>query len=154
MREQWSERLVRYLQNFKSPYNKSQVIANHWLDLLFGKLTFELSQRGTIPFSFINHVKNLSLSKNKLVLIAFSNYLLRPENSNIINPSFKQDYTVFLTTEIEESILVKSQFPNANTANTDESQDVNNFINNLYESLSYVPFNLSILKPSLSKRYL
>ena len=84
-----------------------------------------------------------------MVLIAFSNYLLRPENSNIINPSFKQDYTVFLTTEIEESILVKSQFPNANTANTDESQDVNNFINNLYESLSYVPFNLSILKPSL-----
>ena len=145
---------LEYLQNFKSPYNKSQVIANHWLDLLFGKLTFELSQRGTIPFSFINHVKNLSLSKNKLVLIAFSNYLLRPENSNIINPSFKQDYTVFLTTEIEESILVKSQFPNANTANTDESQDVNNFINNLYESLSYVPFNLSILKPSLSKRYL
>ena len=54
---------LEYLQNFKSPYNKSQVIANHWLDLLFGKLTFELSQRGTIPFSFINHVKNLSLSK-------------------------------------------------------------------------------------------
>lgn len=145
---------LEYLQNFKTPFNKSQVIANHWLDLLFGKLALELSQQGTIPFSFINHVKNLSLSKNKLALIAFSNYLLRPENSSIINASFKQDYTVFLTTEIEESILVKSQFPNANTANNDESQDINNFINNLYESLSYVPFNLSILKPSLSKRYL
>lgn len=144
---------LEYLQNYRKPFSKSQVVANHWLDLLFRNLSINLSKNGTIPFSFVNHLRNLSFFNNKLAIIAFSNYLLRPENYKLINNSFKSDYTTFLINEIEENILVKSQFPNAITNDT-TAIEVNDYINNLYESLSYVPFNLSILKPSLSKKYL
>lgn len=144
---------LEYLQNYKKPFNKSQVVANHWLDLLFGNLAINLSKDGSIPFSFVNHLRNLSFFNNKLAIIAFSNYLLRPENYKLINNSFKSDYTTFLIHEIEEKILVKNNFPNANN-NDPIALEINDYINNLYESLSYVPFNLSILKPSLSKKYL
>ncbi|RCK59055.1 Cargo-transport protein YPP1 [Candida viswanathii] len=144
---------LEYLQHYKKPFAKSQVVANHWLDLLFQKLALNLSKNATIPFSFGNHLRNLSFFSNKMAIIAFSNYLLRPENFQLINKSFKTEYTTYLTNEIEENILVKNQFPNANN-NDSAAAEINDFINNLYESLSYVPFNLSILKPSLSKRYL
>ncbi|EMG48457.1 YPP1 Cargo-transport protein YPP1 [Candida maltosa Xu316] len=143
---------LEFLQNFKKPFAKSQVVANHWLDLLFSKLALSLSQNGNILFSFNNTLRNLPFFTNKISTIAFSNYLLRPENYNLIDKSFKNDYSSFLIHEIEENILVKLQYPNA--SNSPQSDEINDFINNLYESLSYVPFNLSILKPILSKKYL
>ncbi|KAI5965563.1 YPP1 [Candida pseudojiufengensis] len=140
----------QYLDNFKHPFSKSQVIANHWLDLLFKKLTIELSKNGTIQFSFVNNISNLPFYKNKLSIISYSNFLLRPEQYQIINKSFKTDYSSYLNIEINECIHSKIQFPDANEPNN----QVNDFINNLYESLSYVPFNLAIFKPSLSKKFL
>ncbi|KAI5955304.1 YPP1 [Candida jiufengensis] len=140
----------QYLNHFNKPFAKSQVIANHWLDLLFKNLTVVLSKNGSIQFSFVNNVSNLPFYKNKLSIISYSNFLLRPEQSLVINKAFKADYSSYLNVEINECIHSKIQFPDA----ADTNNQVNDFINNLYESLSYVPFNLAIFKPSLSKKFL
>ena len=139
-----------YLAKFNKPFSKSQVVANHWLDLMFRKLALAVSQNGTIPLSFTSQVSNLPFFKNKLSAIAFSNFLLRPENLRLTNKSFKSDYASYLTIDINECIHLQIQFPNASDTNT----QVNDFINNLYETMSYVPFNLAIFKPSLSKSFL
>ncbi|KAI3403383.2 YPP1 [Candida oxycetoniae] len=144
---------VEYLIHFNRPFSKSQVVANHWFDLMFNKLSYSLTQQSNgsiVPLSFINEVSNLPFFKNKLSIIAYSNYLLRPENSKFVNKNFKSDYSSFLTVDINECIHLKIQFPDA----SDENTRINDFINNLFESISYVPFNLAILKPSLSKQFL
>ncbi|CAK9441045.1 uncharacterized protein LODBEIA_P49140 [Lodderomyces beijingensis] len=142
----WTE----YLGHFNKPFSKSQVTANHWLDLMFAKLAFAIGQNGAVQLSFTNNVINLPFHKNKLSTIAFANYLLRPENLKLVNKSFKTEYSSFLTVDINECIHSQLKFPDA----SDDNTQVNDFINNLYESLSYVPFNLAIFKPSLSKKFL
>ena len=50
---------LEYLQNFKSPYNKSQVIANHWLDLLFGKLTLNYLNEALSKDGYIDDILSI-----------------------------------------------------------------------------------------------
>ncbi|KAG7665154.1 YPP1 [[Candida] subhashii] len=142
----WSD----YLSQIRIPFTKSHVIASHWLDLLMGRLTFALSEGSDGPLSFINNIKHVSFFPNRNVFIAYCNYLLRPDNSDLINVNFKTEYSSFLTQEIEDKIQTKTPFPDAFS----KDATINNYIYNLYESLSYVPFNLAILKPTLSKKFL
>lgn len=139
-----------YLNYYNKPFAKSHVIANHWLDLLLENLAIALTKNRTIQLSFVNQLTKLPFYKNKLAIIAFANFLLRPESSKLINRNFKQEYTDFLVVDINECIHLRVQFPDA----SDENTQVNDFTNNLYESLSYVPFNLAIFKPDLSKQFL
>ncbi|KAI5949166.1 YPP1 [Candida theae] len=139
-----------YLNYFNKPFTKSHVVANYWLDLLLGNLAVALTKNRTIQLSFVNQLTKLPFYKNKLAIIAFANFLLRPESSRLVNQNFKQEYTEFLVVDINECIHSRVQFPDAH----DENTQVNDFTNNLYESLSYVPFNLAIFKPDLSKQFL
>lgn len=139
-----------YLNYYNKPFAKSHVVANHWFDLLLGNLAVALTKNRTIQLSFVNQLTKLPFYKNKLAIIAFANFLLRPESSRLINRNFKQEYTEFLVVDINECIHLRVQFPDA----SDENTQVNDFTNNLYESLSYVPFNLAILRPDLSKQFL
>ena len=139
-----------YLNYFNKPFAKSHVVANQWLDLLLGNLAVALTKNRTVQLSFINQLTKLPFYKNKLAIIAFANFLLRPESSRLVNETFKQEYTEFLVVDINECIHLRIQFPDA----SDENTQINDFTNNLYESLSYVPFNLAIFKPDLSKQFL
>ncbi|EGW30721.1 uncharacterized protein SPAPADRAFT_142520 [Spathaspora passalidarum NRRL Y-27907] len=137
---------LEYLSHFSKPFTKSQVIANHWLELLDLKLAESISQ--SITF---DQVKRLSFFTNEISTIQFCNFLIRPENIDMADSQFKLEYTTFLVSQIEANIKRSVIFPNAMNSN---DSTINNFINNLYESLSYVPFNLAIVKPTVSKRYL
>ncbi|KAI5970068.1 YPP1 [Candida margitis] len=139
-----------YLNYYTKPFSKSQVAANHWLDLLLGNVAIVLTKNRTIQLSFGNQLTKLPFFKNKVAIIALANFLLRPESAKLINRNFKSEYTEFLVVDINECIHSRVQFPDA----SDENTQVNDFTNNLYESLSYVPFNLAIFKPSLSKEFL
>ncbi|RLV91998.1 Cargo-transport protein YPP1 [Spathaspora sp. JA1] len=158
-----------YLNHFKVPFTKSQVSGVHWLDLLDLKLAHSLSLTKTISFDFesaetSNEIKPISFDdikeltffiNSKISTIQFCNFLIRgrtqqTENNFEIDSQFKLEYIQYLILEIESNIKAKVSFPNA-LANDDT---INNYINNLYESLSYVPYNLSLVKPTLSKRYL
>ncbi|CAI5759539.1 unnamed protein product [Candida verbasci] len=142
-----------YLEKFQKPFSKSQIISNFWFEILFKNLSAHLTKKNTIQLSFDNHLRNLPFFKNKFATINYSNFLLRPENLNFVNKSFKNDYSNYLLIDVEENMHSKSfQFPNASESSS--NNQINDFINNLYESLSYVPFNLSILKPQLSKKFL
>ncbi|KAK6465846.1 hypothetical protein DFJ63DRAFT_283294 [Scheffersomyces coipomensis] len=139
-----------YLLHFSLPLSKSNVLANYWLDLLFLKLANKLSQNGLEPLSFTKNVKSIKFYANSLATICFSQFLLRPENSGLINDTFRTGYNQFLLEQLEGRISNKSAFPNASSSN----KELDDYVANLYESLSRVSNHQVVLKPTLSKKFL
>lgn len=139
---------IEYLFYFSKPFNKSQISANRWLDLLFLKLAETLAEGGK-KLSF-NDLKSQKFFDTKLSTIRYACFLLRPENLKLVDASFKANFAGYLSTELTAMIAIKSEFPNAN--NTDS--ELNDYVDNLYQSLSQVPFNFTVLKLTSTKNFL
>ncbi|KAK6456699.1 uncharacterized protein RJT20DRAFT_116427 [Scheffersomyces xylosifermentans] len=140
---------IDYLLQSSVPFKKSEVGGQYWLGLLFSRLTNRLTDNGVTPLSF-QGVKNQKFFDNKLSTIRFCTFLLRPDSSRLVNSSFKSEFATYLASELEGRLGSKTKFPDAASSN-DELTD---YVDNLYQSLSYVPFNRSVLKPSSSKKFL
>ncbi|KAK6201516.1 uncharacterized protein RJT21DRAFT_120577 [Scheffersomyces amazonensis] len=141
---------LEFLVKLSVPFTKSNVLANYWLDLMSTKLVIKLTQNGLEPLSFTKDIKQLPFYSNSLSTIRFSQLLLRPENSKFINDTFKSGYTQYLLEQLEEKVHNKSPFPEA--SNSNKSLEI--YIGNLYDSLSNIPQTQTILKSSLSKKFL
>lgn len=140
---------IEYLFFYSKHFDKSSIAANHWIDILLNKVTSQITKGGEIPITF-KDLKSQKFGDNKNTITSFSNFLLRPDNKRFISKTFKDDYTYYLSNEIETRIKSKSEFPDASQKYSEE----NDFINTLYESLSHVTHNTKILSPTLSKKFL
>lgn len=141
----------QYLREFK-PLSKSAVAAKRWLELLFAKLAGSWGTGGLDLIAF-SDFKAHDLIENKSALIAMSCFLLRPENTQLANRSFKTEFLNYLAEELESAIKTPADFPDA--AATDSSDNfLLDFIDNLYLSLGQVPLSYSVLKPTLTKKFL
>lgn len=141
---------IDFLFTWNKPLCKSQVAANHWLDVLFEKLTHVLTSAEMRPLHF-NDVKMQKFGDNNTAVITYSTFLLRPANSLRIGHSFKSDYVTFLAHQLDARINSRNDvFPHAH----ESSEEHDDYITAIYESLSHLPYTLNILKPSLSKTFL
>lgn len=141
----WNE----YLLNWNALFSKSNVAANRWLDFLFDKFTDVLTADGLSKLEF-HHLRQQDFATNHYSLISLSNYLSRHSNKNKVTPSFKQEYSSWLSKVLEVKMLDTRSFPNA----LQNHQEINTFVDNLYESLCNVLYYHAILKPELSKKFL
>lgn len=137
--EVWSE----YLHYHDQPFKKSQVAASHWLDLLFFQLATSIQKE--IAFSDLEN-----FVKNPITLFSFGAYLLRPENSNLIDSRYKIEFSAYLADDLELLIANKLDFPHA----SETKSPLSDYVNNLYQSLSQIPASYNILKPTLTKKFL
>ena len=95
-------------------------------------------------------LKRQKFFDTKLATIRYSCFLLRPGNVKFVDASFKANFAGYLSTELTTMMTIKSEFPNAN--NTDS--ELNDYVDNLYQSLIQVPFNSTVLKFSSTKNFL
>lgn len=140
---------IEYLFHYPKHFEKSSIAANHWVDIIFNKVVSFITRDAHTPLSF----QDLRLQKfgdNVSTLISLSSFLMREENRKFITSSFKNDYSTFLTSEVEARISQKDEFPYA----TDVIRVHDDFINTLYESLSHVPSHYKLVSPTLSKKFL
>ncbi|ODV77748.1 uncharacterized protein CANTADRAFT_55221 [Suhomyces tanzawaensis NRRL Y-17324] len=151
-----SSKLIDYLVWYRKPFKKSQITANNWLDLLYLRLTTLLTHDGTGKLSF-HDIQSLNFARNSIAVIGYANYLVKTSvlslSSNHIVDSFKSEYSAYLTSSINLKIANKLEFPKSDESSKTPSQ-LNDFIYNLYETLNQVPFNYTIIKPSLTKKFL
>lgn len=141
---------IQFLSSWNKPLSKSQVAANQWLDILFEKLTHVLTSGELRPLQF-NDIRMQKFGENTTATITYSTFLLRPENSQRISSSFKLDYVAFLAHQLDSRISFKDDvFPHAHQ----DSDDYEDYVTTVYESLSRLSYTLNILKPSLSKTFL
>lgn len=81
---------LEYLYQFEVRFTKSEIAAQYWLDLMFVRLGNRLTDNGIAQLSF----QGLKLHKffdNKLAVIRFGSFLLRPEG-RLVNSSFKTEF--------------------------------------------------------------
>lgn len=141
----WSE----YFSHWSKPFDKSSIAASYWLDVLFGGTALLISQGGNQLLSF-NGIKSENILKNNLILIRFSNHLMKNENKKNIDSNFRLDFSTYIKKYVESVISNENHFPDANS----ENDELNIFVYNLYESLDYVPNKYHILSGQLSKKLL
>lgn len=144
---------IDYLTFKERPFNKSDVAANYWLDIMFKYLSLHISDNGTRQLSFTDDVMNLKFKDNKTSLIRYCNFLINFRfdiNINkIIDKSFKQDYSKFLNKEINVNIKTTNKnFPNA--SNSDP--EIDDYVSNLYSTLGKKSFKL--ISGNVSKKFL
>ena len=142
----WAE----YLISLKKPFTKSNIAASHWLDVLFGGMALLLSSQDKKLITFDSDIKAQIFAKNNLMLVLFSNYLMKIENRHFLDADFRAQFSNYLKIHIESIIKNENHFPDASS----ENHDLNFFVYNLYESLSYVPMKYHILSGLLSKKLL
>ena len=139
-----------YLICLKKPFTKSNIAASHWLDILFGEMAVLLSIQGKKLIGFESDIKTQSFAKNNLMLVLFSNYLMRIENKHLLDADFRIQFSNYIKIHIESIMKNENHFPDASS----ENHELNFFVYNLYESLSYVPLKYHILTCRLSKKLL
>lgn len=142
---------IDYLVNWKALFNRSNVAANRWLEMLLDRFTQVLCAGGTVRIEF-TQLRQLPLAANAYSMISVANYLSRHTNSGKIDAAFKQEYSAWLNKLLEQKMKATDvKFPHA--MDTSHS-DLNTFVDNLYEGLSGVLYYYKLLRPSVSKKFL
>ncbi|ABN66314.2 predicted protein [Scheffersomyces stipitis CBS 6054] len=139
---------LEYLYQFEVRFTKSEIAAQYWLDLMFVRLGNRLTDNGIAQLSF-QGLKSHKFFDNKLAVIRFGSFLLRPEG-RLVNSSFKTEFASFLAQDLEARLGNQTSFPDASNSN----DELDNYVDNLYQSLSYLPNHKSLLKPSSSRKFL
>lgn len=142
----WSD----YLISLMKPFLKSNAAASHWLDVLFGGMAGLLSNEGKKLLSFNSDIKPQEFAENSLILVLFSNYLMKIENRHLLDVDFRMEFSSYIKNYVESVMSNESHFPDASS----ENSDLDLFVYNLYESLRYVPLKYHILSSLLSKKLL
>ncbi|CAK7902909.1 hypothetical protein CAAN1_18S00452 [[Candida] anglica] len=145
----WNEYLSQWQPYF---FNKSNVAAHRWLEIMFDKFSYILTTDGSSKIEF-QTLRQIPFAENKNSLIAFCNYLSRHQNKERIASKFRSEYGGWLSKTLEYQATEKlDTFPHASS--TESSRDLNSFVDNLFEGLGSVPYYYLLLKPSSAKKFL
>lgn len=142
---------IEYLLYKEKPFFKSEMAANHWLEILLKYLTLKLSNQGNSQLGF-SEVCGLKFKSNTNLFIRYCNYLVNYKDKNgkrIVDKHFWTEYSQYLNQLIVNELKSDAKsFPNA-----DENADIiENLVISFYSTIGRKHRHLIHLKTS--KRYL